>query len=148
VGLQVWAAWSLYRTSRAARSEGYRKRESLAFSYASRTMRWGGVIVLAFIVYHILHFTTGQAHPGFQTGQVYDNVVAGFNVWWASAIYLVAMVPLGLHLYHGTWSLLQTLGANHPRYNHLRRRLALVVAVVVVLGNLSFPIAVLTGVVD
>ena len=73
------------------------------------------------------------------------NVVTGFNVWWAAAIYLLAMIPLGLHLYHGVWSMLQTLGANHPRYNHLRKGLALAIALIVVIGNISFPIAVLTG---
>ena len=147
VGLHIKSAWDLTRVSHAARPAGYRKLARQGSTYAAHAMRWGGVFLVAFIVFHIFHFTTGQAHPDFEHGAVYENVVTGFNVWWAAAIYLLAMIPLGLHLYHGIWSMLQTLGANHPRYNHLRRGFALAIALIVVLGNISFPIAVLTGVV-
>jgi succinate dehydrogenase / fumarate reductase, cytochrome b subunit len=145
--IHIWAAFSLTRMSRAARSVGYRKYESLAFSYASRTMFWGGIIVLVFIVYHILHLTLGTVHAGFVPGDAYHNFVAGFRVWPVSLFYIAAMIPLGLHIYHGLWSALQTLGANNPRYNRYRRPVALGIALIVVIGNISFPLAVLTGIV-
>lgn len=148
--LHVWSALRLARMSRAARDVGYRKRQAIEFNRASRTMRWGGVALLAFLVYHILHFTTGDAHHDFVAGDAYHNFVAGFQIWWVAAIYAVAMVALGLHLYHGTWSAMQTLGFGDGQRHELRwhRRLALGVALVVVLGNLSFPVAVLTGIVS
>lgn len=148
VALHVWAALSLWRTSKKARPVGYQKQDFQEATYASRTMRLGGLILAVFIVYHILHLTTGHANPGFEHGEVYANVVAGFSVWWASAFYILAMIFLGLHLYHGTWSFLQTLGAAHPKYNRWRKRLALVIAWLVVIGNISFPLAVLIGVVE
>ena len=108
-------------------------------------MRWGGPILAIFIVYHLLHFTTGQAHGDFVVGDVYHNVVSGFSIWWVSAFYIFAMVVLGLHLWHGVWSMLQTLGLSHPSYNRLRTAIAWLVTLVVVLGNISIPVAVLTG---
>jgi succinate dehydrogenase / fumarate reductase cytochrome b subunit len=108
-------------------------------------MRWGGPILLIFIVYHLLHFTTGQAHGEFIHGDIYHNVITGFSVWYVSAFYIFAMLVLGLHLYHGVWSMLQTLGLSHQRYNRWRSAIALFVAVVVVVGNISIPVAVLTG---
>jgi succinate dehydrogenase / fumarate reductase cytochrome b subunit len=147
LALHVWSAWELSRRSHAARDVKYRKREAIEFSRASRTMRWGGVALLAFIVYHILHFTLGTVHQDFVPGDAYHNLVTGFQLWPVSAFYMAAMVALGLHLYHGVWSAFQTLGfgdgQDHGRRWH--RRLALAVALVVVLGNLSFPVAVLTG---
>ncbi|MGH7448116.1 MAG: succinate dehydrogenase cytochrome b subunit, partial [Longimicrobiales bacterium] len=130
-----------------ARRRGYRKFESLAFSYASRTMVWGGIIILAFVIYHLMHFTFGNVHPDFIPGDAYHNFVVGFRSWPVSLAYIAAMVPLGLHLYHGIWSAFQTVGANNPRYNRYRRPLAATLAALVVAGNVSFPIAVLTGVV-
>ena len=148
--VHVGSAWTLSRRSRAARDVEYRKREGIEFSRASRTMRWGGVALLAFIVYHILHFTLGTVHQDFVPGDAYHNLVAGFQRWPVSALYMAAMVALGLHLYHGTWSAFQTLGfgdgQDHERRWH--RRLALAVALVVALGNLTFPVAVLTGIVS
>jgi succinate dehydrogenase / fumarate reductase cytochrome b subunit len=145
--LHAWAAISLWRASRVARPVGYRKVDLQAATYASRSMRVGGLLLAVFVVYHILHLTTGQANPDFHHGDVYGNVVAGFSVWWASAFYIIAMGALGLHLYHGTWSFLQTLGAAHPKYNAWRKRLAWAVALIVTIANISFPIAVLIGVV-
>jgi succinate dehydrogenase / fumarate reductase cytochrome b subunit len=147
VVLHVWAAWSLTRMSRAARPQSYARREAVAMSYASRTMRWGGVILLLFVVYHLLHLTTGTAHGDFVPGDVYHNVVTGFRVWWVSLAYIAAQVALGLHLYHGLWSMFQTLGWNHPRYNAWRKAFAQVFAWVVTLGNVSFPLAVLSGII-
>jgi succinate dehydrogenase / fumarate reductase cytochrome b subunit len=145
----IWAAWAVSRQSWAARPVGYRDWQpaGAASTYASRTMRWSGVLLLLFIVYHLMHFTWGNAHPDFVPGAVHHNFVVGFRQTAVSAFYVVAMMCLGLHLYHGVWSFLQTLGLSHARYNHLRHTLAAVVAVVVVAGNISFPLAVLAGLV-
>jgi succinate dehydrogenase / fumarate reductase cytochrome b subunit len=145
VTLHIASAWSLTRASRAARPVGYRERENRESTYASRTMRWSGVILLLFIVYHLMHFTFGNAHPDFVHGDVFHNFVVGFQSVWVSAFYIAAMVALGFHLYHGVWSMMQTLGLSHPRYDNLRHTFATLVAVVVVTGNVSFPLAVLTG---
>lgn len=144
--LHVWSALRLTRQNHAARDERYRKRESLEFSRSSRSMRWGGVALFAFIVYHLLHLTFGTVHPDFITGDAYHNLVAGFQSAPVSGIYVVAMIALGLHLYHGVWSAFQTLGISGPRVNRWRRPLALGIALIVVAGNLSFPVFVLTGI--
>lgn len=143
--IHLVAAVQLVRQSLAARRQRYRKFDSLAFSYASRTMRWGGVIILLFVVYHLMHFTFGNAHPDFVPGDAYRNFVIGFRQWPVALAYVAAMVPLGFHLYHGIWSMFQSLGANNPRYNRLRRPLALGITLVVILANISFPLAVLAG---
>lgn len=145
VVLHVWAAWQVTRMSRAARPAEYRRRDVVQASYAARTMRWGGVILVLFIVYHLLHFTTGTVHPEFMPGDVYTNVVIGFQNPLVSAFYVLAQVALGFHLYHGLWSLFQSLGWNHPRFNHWRRAFAHAFAWIVTLGNISFPLAVLAG---
>lgn len=145
VGVHIWAAWRLWRTSRAARHQRYRKQKDLSFSYASRTMRWGGVIVLVFIVYHILHFTTGQAHADFVEGDVYRNFVVAFRNPLVLGAYFVAQAALCFHIYHGAWSAFQTLGASHPRINHLRRPLASVVAIAVFVGFMIPPVSVAVG---
>lgn len=147
VALHIVAAVQLTLQSWRARPRRYVTHRFLETDYAARTMRWSGPILGGFIVYHLLHFTTGTAHPTFQDGNVYANVVAGFQQWPAAIAYIIAMVLLGLHLFHGLWSLLQTLGANHPRYNALRRMAAAAFAFVVVTGNISMPVAVLTGLV-
>lgn len=149
VGLHIWAAITLKMQSNAARPVGYRKVTHQESTAASRTMIWGGMLLLVFVVFHILHFTTGDIAPGFEfeRGAVYANVTGGLSVPWVAAFYVVAMICLGMHLYHGVWSMLQTLGANNPRYNSLLRRLALLVALIVAIGNISFPVAVLTGMV-
>jgi len=153
VGLHIGAAYQLTRLDKASRPERYAMKK-VTTNYASRTMRWGGVIITLFIVYHILHFTLGQVGyaPGvFQHGdandgyQTYANVVIGFQNPLVSGFYIVAMVALGLHLYHGTWSMFQTLGLNSKKWNGLWRGVAIAVAIAVVLGNISIPIAVLTG---
>jgi succinate dehydrogenase / fumarate reductase cytochrome b subunit len=147
VALHVWAAVSLTRTNMAARGIGYRERRNRESTYASRTMRWSGVILLLFIVYHLLHLTVGTVHPSFVPGDVYHNVVAGLHAGIAPFFYIVSMLALGLHLYHGIWSLMQTVGLSHPKYDRLRYAFAALVTAVVVLGNLSFPLAVMTGLV-
>jgi succinate dehydrogenase / fumarate reductase cytochrome b subunit len=146
VALHVWAATALTLGSWAARPTGYRRRQQYVEStYASRTMRWGGPLLLIFIIYHLLHLTTGQAHGSFVVGDVYHNVVAGFSVWWVSGFYILAQLALGLHLYHGVWSMLQTLGLSHASYNRMRTVIALLIALVIAIGNISIPVAVLTG---
>jgi succinate dehydrogenase / fumarate reductase, cytochrome b subunit len=147
VVLHIWAAWQVSRLSRRARPVGYHKRDAVAMSYASRTMRWGGVIIALFIVYHLLHFTTGTVHPDFQEGKVHHNLVTGFSVWWVALFYVVAQIALGFHLYHGVWSLFQSLGWSHPRFNRWRSGFAHAFAWIITVGNISFPVAVLTGLV-
>ncbi len=124
-----------------ARGSRYKKRQDLATDYAARTMIWSGPILLAFVVYHLLHFTILPAHPG----EVYRNVVEGFQVPLIAGVYMVGMVALGLHIYHGIYSAFQTMGANHPRYNSFRRDLAIAISAAITVGNLSFPISVLAG---
>jgi len=146
VGLHMWSAWSLTRTNWRARPIAYKAVTPDASTYASRTMRWGGVILLLFIVYHLLHLTVGTVHPAFVEGDVYRNVIVGFSKWPVALFYVLAMLCLGLHLRHGVWSMLQTLGVSHPRWDALRKTAATIFAVVVVLGFVSVPLAVLAGV--
>ena len=143
--LHVWSATSLTLDSWAARPDPYRTWKAKDSTYASRTMRWGGVILFAFIVFHLLHLTFGTVHPAFEPGDVYHNVVSGFQVWPVSLFYVVAMVLLGLHLDHGVWSMCQTLGLSHPRYKRWARAAARGFALLIVVGNCSFPVAVLAG---
>jgi succinate dehydrogenase / fumarate reductase cytochrome b subunit len=143
--LHVHAAWSLSRLSWKARPADYEEHDLIRSTYAARTMRWGGVIILLFVLYHLAHLTTGWAHPDFQTGRVYQNVVVGFSIPWVAFFYMAANLALGLHLYHGLWSLFQTLGWSHPKFNPWRQRIATVFAAVITAGNLSFPISVLLG---
>lgn len=145
--LHVLAAVQLTLLSRAARPVAYHLHEPVQATYAARTMVWSGLIIAAFVVYHLLHLTTGTVHPDYREMAVYDNLVKGFRSVPASATYLVAMVLLGLHLQHGLWSLFQTLGVSHPRALPLLRRSAALVAAAIVAGNVSIPIAVLAGLV-
>jgi succinate dehydrogenase / fumarate reductase cytochrome b subunit len=134
-----------------ARPKGYERRDSIQATYASRTMIYGGVIVALYVLYHLAHLTWGWrwAHQEYIPGEVYHNVVAGFTVWWVSAIYIVANLAVGLHLYHGLWSMFQSLGWQVRSNPHdWRRRFAQVFAVIITLGNISIPISVLTGVVS
>ena len=142
--LHIWAAVRLTRMNQAARPVGYAVQAPQASTLASRTMRVSGVILAIFILFHVLHFTIGRFTP-FEEGKVFENVVKGFSVPWVSGFYIVAMLCLASHLRHGIWSLMQTLGFNHPRYNDLRMKIATVLTALVVLVNLSFPVAVLMG---
>ncbi|MDY7093819.1 MAG: succinate dehydrogenase cytochrome b subunit [Acidobacteriota bacterium] len=148
VGLHIWSAWQLTLINRRARPEGYSKKGVVQATYASRTMRWGGVIILLFIIYHLLHLTFGSVHPDFIPGDVYHNVVEGFKVPWVAGFYILANLALGLHLYHGLWSMFQSLGWNHGAYKNVRRPFAVAFAVLITLGNISFPLAVLTKIVS
>lgn len=147
VVFHIHSATSLTLMNMAARPVGYRDREFVKGTYAARTMRWGGVIILFFVIYHLLHLTTGQAHPSFREGDVYHNVVAGFQVWWVAAAYIIANLALGLHLFHGLWSMFGSLGWVNPRFESWRRNFATIFALVITVANVSFPISVLMGVV-
>ncbi len=145
--LHIWSATSLTLTSRRARPVAYREQKWKESTYASRTMRWSGVILFFFIVYHLMHLTLGNAHPSFIEGDVYHNFVAGFRSVPVSFVYIVAMVLLGMHLRHGVWSMFQTLGVSHPRYIAMAKTGAWIFAAIIVLGNISFPLAVLAGII-
>lgn len=145
--VHIVAFLQLWRKSRAARRVGYRKFDPEVFSSASRTMKWGGIAILVFVVYHVLHLTTGTVHPDFVHGSPFHNLITGFESPLASAIYVVGVVALGLHLYHGLWSAFQTMGWNNEHYNRLRRPFAGVVAAAITLGFLSVPFGVWTGII-
>jgi succinate dehydrogenase / fumarate reductase cytochrome b subunit len=148
--LHIHAAYSLtVMNRRARRPQEYASRQDyIAANYASRTMRWSGVIVGLFILFHLMDLTWGNANPHFVRGQVYDNLVASLQRVPVAAVYIVANLALGLHLYHGAWSLFQSMGWNHPRFNRWRRWFAGAFAAVVMIGNVSIPVAVLTGVIS
>lgn len=146
VALHVHAAYALTVMNRKARPQGYERRRSVQIGWAERTMRWSGVALLAFVVYHILHFTTGQAHHDFVPGDVYHNMGSAFSIGWVAALYVVAMVLLGMHLYHGLWSLFQSLGWNHPRFNGWRRAFAVAFSLLITVGFVLVPLAIVTGI--
>ena len=145
VGLHVTAAVQLTRRNWSARPEAYERREPQVSTYAARSLRWGGVYLLVFIPYHLLHFTTGTLHPAFMKDGAYDNVVIGFQVTWVAIFYLGAMIFLSLHLYHGAWAMFRTLGLVRPSADPLHRRVALAVAVIVPLGFSLLPLSVMLG---
>jgi succinate dehydrogenase / fumarate reductase cytochrome b subunit len=146
--LHLHASYSLTMMNRRARPEKYHSpRHYVAANYASRTMRWSGIIILAFLAFHLCDLTWGWANPDFIYGAVYHNVVASLERVPVAIIYIIGNLALFPHLYHGSWSLFQSLGVNNPRFNLWRRWFAVAFASVVVVGNLSFPIAVLAGVI-
>ena len=144
--VHIVAAVQLWLRNRASRPVKYRIFRPPEVDIAARTMVWSGPILLAFIIYHLLHLTTGDAHPQYEELAPFHNVVTGLAVWWAAGIYIVANLLLAFHLYHGVWSLFQTLGWDHPRWGRCRRVLAAAIAVVVGTANISIPLAVLAGV--
>jgi len=170
VGLHIWAYLVLTRQNQKARPEGYRaktyKESSYASrsmrltvfhrygitgpankesSYASRSMRLTGPVLLAFIIYHILHMTTGTVHSDFREGAVYHNLIVAFTAAPVAIVYLLAMGMLGFHLWHGVWSLFQTLGFSQPRHRSLGRWFATIFTLLVVLGFAAVPLAILSG---
>lgn len=142
--LHVWSAIRLTQMNAAARPVAYQNPGFKASTFASRSMRVTGFILAAFILFHILHFTVGKFTP-FEEGKVFQNVVMGFQTPWVSGFYILAMLSLASHLRHGIWSLMQTLGFNHPKYNDCRLNIATAITALVVLVNISFPLAVLFG---
>ncbi len=147
VGLHIWAYLVLTRKNQRARPGAPRRLKHRESTFASRSMRLSGPLVLAFIVYHILHLTTGSAHPDYHAGQVYENLVGGLRVPSVAIIYVLSMALLGLHLWHGVWSMFQTMGADQARYRSPARRFATAFTVAVVLGFAVVPLAVLAGLV-
>lgn len=145
--LHVWAAWSLTRQSHAARPHGYEVKKPQASTFASRLMRWGGVFLFVFIVVHIMHFTTGTIRPQgeFVEGDVYSNVVRSFQIPWVAAFYLVAMIFLGLHLYHGAWASVRTLGVTGDPRHPMKKRISAAIAALVWLGFTLVPLGVMVG---
>lgn len=148
VVLHIWSATSLTLTNRRARTTNYQSRRGVQLDYAARTMRLSGYLIAFYIVYHLMHLTWGNAHHAFVAGNPYANLVSGFQILPVALVYIAANLLLGLHLYHGLWSLFQSLGLNHPTYNAWRRHFAITFAIVMSLGFISIPIAVLTGVVS
>ena len=149
IALHIIATVQLALRTKRARPVGYSRKEAINSSYASRTMYWSGPIVLAFILFHLAQLTAGWIEPGaaFIPGDVYHNVVSGFQVWWVSASYIIAISLLGLHLRHGLWSMFQSLGIHQPQHTARLKAAALVIAVLIVLGYISIPISVLLGLV-
>jgi succinate dehydrogenase / fumarate reductase, cytochrome b subunit len=143
----IVAATVLARRARRARPVKYAHRRPVSTSYASRTMRWGGVIILLFVIYHILDLTTGTLNPLGVRGEVYDNVVADFSRWYITLAYTLAVVAVGFHVRHGVWSALQTLGRSSGPYQMRYKAIALVFAVVLTAGFLAVPFAVQFGLV-
>jgi succinate dehydrogenase / fumarate reductase cytochrome b subunit len=145
LAVHVHAAYVLTRVNRQARPDSYRsKRDFVAADFASRTMRWTGVIVLLFVVFHLFDLTWGPANPDFVGGDPYHNVVESFQRVPVAIIYVIANLALGLHLYHGAWSMFQSMGW----VTSWRRTFAVIFAGVIVVGNVSFPLAVVFGVVS
>lgn len=155
VGVHIWATIRFVKLRGDARPVPYESKQPHGTTFAARTMFWSGPVIALFILYHILHLTTGTLHPTFEhnaTGaaghtDVFQNLVDGFQKPLASLIYIVAMLAIGLHLSHGIWSMLQTVGVNRPNWEPALRCLALLAAVVICGGFIAVPVAVLVGIV-
>jgi succinate dehydrogenase / fumarate reductase, cytochrome b subunit len=147
--LHVIAAVQLTLQSRAARPVAYTKQERQVATVGSRTMRWGGALLLVFIVLHILHFTTGTIRPGgvFSSEDVYANIVTSFRIWWVALFYVVAMIAMGFHLFHGAWSSVRSIGVSPSSPQPLHHRISLAIAVLVWAAFTAVPIAVAAGIV-
>ena len=149
VGLHILAAVQLWKLKNDARPISYVKKDDAAATYASRTMEWSGPIVLAFIIFHILHLTVGAVGPVPQEladgPDVRANVINGFSNPLIAGFYIVAILMLCTHLYHGLWSMFQSLGISHPKYTPKLKKFAAIFAILIAIGNCSIPIAVMTG---
>ncbi len=160
VGAHIWSAFKLTISARGARPVSYKKRSWFEERYAVRTMRVGGIILLVFIVYHLLHFTIGAAHSDVRhctviddvfTCFAYENVVQGFKGtvgFGIGVFYCIAQIFLGLHLTHGVWSMSRTLGQGNPRFDGLARNSAAAIGLIITIGNCSIPVAVMAGLVN
>jgi succinate dehydrogenase / fumarate reductase cytochrome b subunit len=145
----VIAAVQLTRQSRAARPIGYVKQERQVATIGSRTMRWGGALILVFIVLHLLHFTTGTIRPAgvFSPEDVYANVITSFRIWWVALFYVIAMIALGLHIFHGAWSSVRSIGVSPESPEPLHHRISLAIAILLWAAFTAVPVAVFTGIV-
>jgi len=145
----IVSAAQLTRMNHRSRPVKYQSpRDYVAADFASRTMRWTGVIVGLFVIFHLMDLTWGTVDPGWARGHVYANVIHSFQRVPVAIVYIVANIALAIHIFHGAWSMFQSLGINNPKYNQLRRMFATGLAVVILVGNLSFPIMALSGVID
>ena len=152
VGMHIVASIQLWKLKSEARPVAYVKKEDAAASYASRTMMWSGPIVAAFVIFHVLHLTVGAVGPvslevGPNAPNVQANVIAGFQNPAISGFYILAMILLCMHLYHGLWSMFQSLGFSHPRYTPILKKGAALFAILIAIGNCSIPLAVMAGLV-
>ncbi len=151
VVLHIVSSVQLWQQNREARPLRYYKKADVPTSYAARTMLWSGPIVAAFVIFHVLHLTTGSILPLHDIGpnmpDVRYNVVSGFQNYWVSGFYIFAMILLCMHLYHGLWSMFQSVGISHPRYTSKLKKGAAIVAILIAIGNCSIPIAVMAGLV-
>jgi succinate dehydrogenase / fumarate reductase cytochrome b subunit len=147
--LHIHAMYSLTRLNLASNVEYASKRDWLASNFASRSMRYSGIIVLAYLVFHLADLTWGVI-PGydFVRGDTHENVVGSLSNPVVAAVYIVANALLAMHIFHGAYSMFQSLGVSNPAYDKLRRHLATALAVIILVGNVSFPVAVLTGIID
>ncbi len=147
--LHIHSAATLTLLNRQSRQVGYKGgRSYVAADYAARTMRWSGVIVGAYLIFHLMDLTWGVGGADYTRGEPYQNLVASFQREPVAIVYIIANLLLGIHIYHGAWSLFQSLGWANPRFNDWRRLFSIAFAAVIVIGNVSFPIAVMTGLVD
>jgi succinate dehydrogenase / fumarate reductase cytochrome b subunit len=143
--LHIIASIQVSLASKRARPSDYEVKKSIETSYAARTMIWSGPLIFLYVVYHLAMFTFLVTGPGYSPTDVYRNEVQAFQVPAISLFYVVAIVFLGMHLYHGAWSMLHTLGASNPRYRVLRMTIAPIVAIAITVGYIAIPIAVLMG---
>jgi succinate dehydrogenase / fumarate reductase, cytochrome b subunit len=150
VGVHIHCAFSLWSRNNQARPRAYHQRKDLATNYAALTMRYGGVLILLFLIYHIAHFTCGVTERidgvPFDPDNAYNNLVFSFRKPALAGFYIVCMCALGMHLYHGIWSLTQSLGLDHPKYNRLRQLFAMGASALIVIGFIVVPVSVQTGV--
>lgn len=150
VVLHIVSATQLWLLNRKARPVGYVKKDNVPTTYAARTMVWSGPIIAAFVIFHVLHLTVGSVVPLQEFGpnqpNVRANVISGFQNPAIAAVYIFAMLLLCMHLYHGVWSMFQSVGVSHPRYSLWLKRLAAIAAFAIAIGNISIPVAALTGV--
>jgi succinate dehydrogenase / fumarate reductase cytochrome b subunit len=147
--LHIGSAYQLTRMNQRARPTKYQSpRDYIAANFAARTMRWTGIIVLLYLLFHLADLTWGWANPDYVSGAAYDNLVTSLSRWPIAIIYIIGNIALGIHLFHGGWSMFQSMGLNSPRYNGARRSFAVGFAVLVAGINCLFPIMVLTGVVS
>lgn len=147
--IHILSAFSIAYENRQKRGERYQHQPDYYYvTYASRTMLWSGIIVLAFLLFHLADLTWGAANPDFVRGDIYGNMIASFERLPVAALYIVANLALGMHIYHGTWSLFRTIGMANPRFNQLQHWLTWSTTAVITVGNISFPIMVQAGVIS
>jgi succinate dehydrogenase / fumarate reductase cytochrome b subunit len=148
--LHITASVQLWLLKQKARPDAYVKKDDVPTSYAARTMVWSGPIIAAFVIFHVLHLTVGSVLPLHNLADgdmdVRTNVIAGFQNPAVAGFYIIAMALLCMHLYHGLWSMFQSLGVSHPRYTPIIKKFAAAFAWFVAIGNISIPVAVLAGV--